>query len=263
LKKGGQGGFASSVVKSPSIPLFQRGKTNADLAARTAELESSNRELAAFNYMASHDLCQPLNNIHTSAQAIELLCMDKIDEDCKKLLQIVKKAAMNMRNLIATFLRFSQSEHAELHLKMADLSEMARVVTADLRVADSGRRVTFNIEEGVKVYCDPELLRVVLENIIGNAWKYTANREQATIEFGAMEADGRKTFFVRDNGVGFDTRDVEKLFHPFKRLQGSDELTGHGIGLATVERIIRRHGGKIWAQGEPGKGATFFFTLCE
>ncbi|HXE95338.1 MAG TPA: PAS domain S-box protein [Dongiaceae bacterium] len=236
---------------------------NADLAARTAELENSNRELAAFNYMASHDLCQPLNNIFTSAQAIELMCVDKIDEESKNFLQIIKNGAMNMRNLIGMFLGFSQSEHAELHGKMVDLSEMARVITAGLRLSDSGRQATFKIEEGVKAYGDPELLRVVLENIIGNAWKYTGNREQATIEFGVMEMDGRKTYFIRDNGLGFDMREAEKLFLPFKCLHGSEELKGHGIGLATVERIIRRHGGKIRALGEPGKGATIFFTLGE
>lgn len=236
---------------------------NADLSARTAELESSNRELAAFNYMASHDLCQPLNNIHTSAQAIELLCADKIDEESKGFLRIIKKGALKMRNLIDMFLRFSQTENAELHRKMADLTEMARVVTANLRLSDSGREVEFKIEEGLKVYGDPELLRVVLENIIGNAWKYTGNMEQATIEIGAMDMDGRKTYFIRDNGRGFDMREVEKLFLPFKRLQGSEKLAGHGVGLATAERIIRRHGGKVWALGEPGKGATIFFTLGE
>jgi PAS domain S-box-containing protein len=238
-------------------------KLNVKLEARTAELESYNQNLAAFNFMASHDLCQPLNNVYTSAQAIELLCVDKIDEESKEFLQIIKKGSMNMKNLIGMFLRFSQSERADLNCKMGDLSEIARAITAGLRVSDPKRQVTFKIDEGVKVYGDPELLRVALENIIENAWKFTGNLEQAIIEFGTMEMDGRKTYFVRDNGRGFDMREAEKLFLPFKRLQGSEELAGHGIGLATVERIIRRHGGKIWAVGEPDKGATFFFTLGE
>jgi len=236
---------------------------NADLAARTAALEKSNKDIESFNYIAAHDLRQPLNTIHISTQAIELMCMDKIDEESKKFLQIIKKKTMEMSNLIGMFLKFSQAENADMRRKMCDLSEMARIVNADLRLSDSGRRVTLNIEEGVMVYGDVELLRVVIANLFSNAWKYTGNQEQAVIEFGVMELEGRKSYFVRDNGRGFDMREAEKLFLPFKRLQGSEEFTGHGIGLATVERIIRRHGGKIWAIGEPGKGATFFFTLGE
>ena len=236
---------------------------NADLAAQTAALEKSNRDLAAFNYMAAHDLRQPLNTVYISAQALELLCLDRIGEECMNFLQIIKNRARNMGDLLGTFLRFSQAEHAELHKKIGDLSEIARIVSADLRMADSGRKVTFRIENGVTVYGDVELLRVVMANLLGNAWKYTGNMEQAIIEFGTMEMDGRKSFFVRDNGRGFDMSEAEKLFVPFERLTGTEEFTGHGIGLATVERIIRRHGGKIWAIGEPGKGATFFFTLGE
>lgn len=238
-------------------------KLNADLSARTSELENTNQELAAFNYMASHDLRQPLNNMFASSQAIELLCGNKLDEESKGFLQVIKKGAMNMSNLIGTLLRFSHSEHAELHRKMVDLSDMARVVTAGLRLTEPGRQVAFKIDEGLMANGDALLLRVILENLLGNAWKYTGNQKQATIEFGVMEMDGKPTFFIRDNGPGFDMQEAEGLFLPFRRLPGSDEFTGHGIGLATVEKIIRRHGGKVWALGEPGKGATFFFTLSE
>jgi PAS domain S-box-containing protein len=237
-------------------------KLNSDLSARTSELENANRELKAFNYMASHDLCQPLNNIFTSSQAVELMCGSMLDEECKGLLRIIKNAAMDMSKLIGKLLKFSHSEHAELLRKKVDLSAMARVVTAALRVNEPERRVTFKIDEGVMVDGVPELLRMVLENLFDNAWKHTGKKEQASIELGATEIDGRPTCFVRDNGTGFDMQKAEGIFLPFKRLQGSDN-TGHGIGLATVERIIRRHGGKIWALAEPGKGATFFFTLGE
>lgn len=238
-------------------------KLNTDLSARTSELENTNQELAAFNYMVSHDLRQPLNNMFASSQAIELLCGKKLDEESKGFLQVIKKGAMSMSNLIGTLLRFSQSDHAELHRKMVDLSDMARVVTAGLRLTEPGRQVTFKIDDEIMANGDPHLLRVILENLLGNAWKYTGNQKQAIIEFGVMEMDGRPTFFIRDNGPGFDMREADGLFLPFRRLLGSDEFTGHGIGLATVEKIIKRHGGKVWALGEPGRGATFFFTLSE
>src|SRR6185369_3363095 len=158
-------------------------KLNAELSARTAELENSIQELAAFNYMASHDLRQPLNNIFASSQAIELLCGAKLDEESKEFLQVIKKDALNMSNLIGMLLRFSQSDQAELHRQRVDLSDLARVVTANLRLTEPGRQVTFKIEKGLIANGDPELLRMVLENLFGNAWKYTGNVEQATIEF--------------------------------------------------------------------------------
>lgn len=238
-------------------------KLNADLSARTAELENTNQELAAFNYMASHDLGQPLNNIFTSSRAIELLCGDRLDEENREFLHIIQNSAMNMNKLIGTLLRFSQSEHAELFRKMVDLSDMARVVAAGLKLNEPGRQVEIKIEKGLVANGDPELLQVVLNNLFSNAWKYTGNLMHGTIEFGSTEIDGRQTYFIRDNGPGFDMQEAKGLFLPFNRMWGVDKFTGHGIGLATVEKIIRRHGGKVWALGEPGRGATFFFTLGE
>jgi len=236
-------------------------KLSAVLETRNSDLEKLNKELESFNYMAAHDLRQPLNNIFISAQAMELLSGNKLDEESKEYLQVIKKGTMNMSNLIGAFLRFSNSEHAVLQRKKVDLSDKARTVTAGLRLAAPERQVTFKIGEGLKVIGDPDLLLVVLENLIGNAWKYTGKMKQATIEFGAMAIDGKPTYYIRDDGPGFDMLEAENLFLPFKRLQGSEEFKGYGVGLATVERIIRRHGGKIWALAEPGKGATFFFTL--
>jgi light-regulated signal transduction histidine kinase (bacteriophytochrome) len=138
---------------------------------------------------------------------------------------------------------------------------MAKEITAELRLADPKRQVTFVIAEGVSAEGDPALLRVVMENLFGNAWKYTGKREMSIIEFGVTEIEGEQTCFIRDNGTGFDMAYAEKLFIPFQRLPGTDEFKGHGIGLATVERVIRRNGGRVWAEGAPGKGATFYFTL--
>ncbi len=236
-------------------------KLNADLSERTSELEHTNQELAAFNYMAYHDLRQPLNNIFASSQAIELLCGNKLDEESKEFLQVIKKSALSMSNLIGTLLRFSRSDQEELHRHAFDLSDLARVVTANLRLTEPGRQVAFKIEKGITANGDPELLRIVLENLFENAWKYTGNMDHATIEFGAMGIDGTLAYFIRDNGPGFDMKDAGSLFLPFRRLPGLFEYSGHGIGLATVERIIKRHGGKVWALSEPGNGATFFFTL--
>lgn len=189
-----------------------------------------------------------------------MLCGRKFDKESKGLLKVIKNGAMNMSRLIETFFRFSHSKHTELRREIIDLSDMARVACAALRLNNPGRQVTFRIHEGMKVNGDPELMRVVLENLFSNAWKYTGDVEQADIEFGAMEIDNTLTYFIRDNGLGFDSQGAASLFLPFRRLSGSDK-TGHGIGLATVERIIRRHGGRIWASGEPGRGSTFFFTL--
>jgi PAS domain S-box-containing protein len=234
-------------------------KLNTDLEARVAELEQTNEELEAFNRMVSHDLRQPLNLIGTSCQAVQMLC--SLDEECQRYVDIAHQKIQLMNDLIESLLRFSRSTHTELQRERVDLSELARNVFADIQVAEPQRRVTFSAAAGVTADGDPRLLRSVLENLIGNAWKYTAQREEAVIEFGSAKLDGRDTFFVRDNGRGFEPDDVEHLFTPFKRLPGAEQFRGFGIGLATVERIIRRHGGHVCADAEPGKGATFYFTL--
>jgi signal transduction histidine kinase len=147
-----------------------------------------------------------------------------------------------------------------MHPDTVDLGAVAREVAASLERTEPERRVTFRIAEKIEVNGDAGLLRIVLDNLIGNAWKFTCNRDGTVIEFGVTEVKGKPAYFVRDNGPGFDKADADKLFVPFKRLHKSD-FPGHGIGLSTVERIIRRHGGRVWAEGEPGKGATFYFTL--
>jgi len=225
------------------------------------ELEDANRELQTFNYSIAHDLRQPLNIISGYCQALKMLCGDRLDEVSAGYLQGTYEGTLRMSNLIEALLNFSHLSRVELQREMVDLSKTARELAEGLRVTNPERPVTFQIADGVTVDGDPNLLRAALDNLIGNAWKYTAIREEAVIEFGSAEIDGKTACFIRDNGPGFDMADAEKLFLPFKRLSGAEEPRGFGIGLATVERIIKRHGGSIWAEGEPDKGATFWFTL--
>jgi light-regulated signal transduction histidine kinase (bacteriophytochrome) len=232
-----------------------------ELSALNGQLTAANQELATFNYTVSHDLRQPLNSISAACQAIEMLSGDKLDEENKMCLKIAIDGVRRMSELIETLLRFSNSAHSVMRRELVHLDTVARVLAANLRKAEPERQVTFNIAEGLSADGDPELLYIVLENLIGNAWKFTGRQSGAVIELGSAEHNGTTAFFVRDNGPGFSMADAEKLFVPFKRLAGTTEFTGNGIGLATVERIILRHDGKVWAEGEPGKGATFYFTL--
>lgn len=238
-------------------------KLNRDLAARAAELESANLELEAFNYSVAHDLRQPLNVISSYCQVIMELSDDTLDEQCRRYLHETYEGTLRMSRLIEALLNFSRVGRVEPQRDKVNLGEMAHEEVLFLKQTEPERRVDLLFNDGIVANGDAELLRVVLENLLGNAWKYTGTREKAVIEFGATEIDDKTVYFVRDNGVGFDNADAGKLFVPFRRLKGTDEYRGFGIGLATVERIIRRHGGKVWAEGEPGKGAVFFFSLPE
>jgi signal transduction histidine kinase len=232
-----------------------------ELRKKGAELEASNLELEAFNYSVAHDLRQPLNVISGFCQVIKELCGDQLNEECMGYLQETSNGVFRMNRLIEALLNFSRLGHVEPRREAVDLSAMAQVVAAGLKLAEPGRRVTFLIADGVGADGDAALLRVVMDNLLGNAWKYNGTRDEGFIEFGTTEIDGKPAYFVRDNGTGFDMTNAAKLFIPFQRLPGAEEFKGFGIGLATVERIIRRHGGKIWAEGGPDKGATFWFTL--
>jgi len=234
---------------------------NTDLASRAAELEAANRELLAFSYSVSHDLRRPLTTINGYCQIIREMCDRNLDEQCRGYLREIYDGTMRMNQLIDALLRFSSLTRVELHRETVDLSGMAQAVAAELRLAEPERRVSFRIAQGITVTGDSDLLRVVVENLLGNAWKYTGRQEEGSIEFDVTEIDGKPACFVRDNGAGFAMEEAGKLFHPFQRLSGAADFKGHGIGLATVERIIKRHGGRVWAEGEPGKGATFYFTL--
>ena len=231
------------------------------VAERTGELETANLELEAFNYSAAHDLRQPLNAIGSYAQAIQMLCSEHLPADCVNYVQGIYNSNLRMNRLIETLLNFSRLVRSEPDRQPTDLSAMAHEVAAALKLSEPERVVEFRIADGITANADANLLRVVLDNLLGNAWKYTGKRERAVIEFSATETDGNQVYIVRDNGTGFDKAQADKLFAPFQRLPGAEEFRGFGIGLATVERIIRRHGGSIWAEGAPDKGATFHFTL--
>lgn len=236
-------------------------RLNRDLASQVAGLKEANTELEAFNRMVSHDLRQPLNNMGLSIQAVDMLCGDTLDKECKGHVQRIYQRILDMNDLINSLLNFSNSTRGTLKRERLDLSEMARSIVGEVKFNAPERRVTFTVAKGMEAHADPGLVRAVLQNLIDNAWKYTSMRQDAVIEIGVTEAEGTKAFYVKDNGTGFDIAQADDLFAPFKRLPGAEQYTGFGIGLATVSRIIRRHGGRVWAESEPDRGATFFFTL--
>ncbi|WP_173198397.1 PAS domain S-box protein [Geobacter sp. SVR] len=235
-------------------------RLNIELTERAAELEAANRELDAFTYTVAHDLRKPLAVVSGYCQALRELCEDTLDEECRGFLAAAYDGTWRMNQLIDTLLDFSRLTHSEPRREAVDLSGMAQAIAAELALSEPKRRAEFLIAEGVSVMGDADLLRVVMVNLLGNAWKYTGSREQAVIEFGVKQGGEEKTYFVRDNGPGFDMADADKLFVPFRRI-AEQRFDGHGVGLATVERIVRRHGGQVWAEGEPGTGAVFYFTL--
>ncbi|HEY3307436.1 MAG TPA: PAS domain S-box protein [Desulfuromonadaceae bacterium] len=234
---------------------------NNTLAAHAAELETVNRELETFNYTVAHDLRKPLAVINGYAQVLTEICSDKLDDQCKGYVKETYEGALRMDRLIDALLNFSRVAHAEPKREHVNLCAISEEVASQLKLAEPERHVTFHIPSGIAAEADPDLLRVVLGNLLGNAWKYTSYREEGVIEFGATEIDGKLAYFVRDNGLGFDPAEAEKLFAPFQRLESGKDVGGLGIGLATVDRIITRHGGKVWAEGKPGEGATFYFTV--
>jgi signal transduction histidine kinase len=225
------------------------------------QLQAINKELEAFSYSVSHDLRAPLRHIDGFSKALLDECGDQLDAQGKSHLQRVRESVKRMSELIEDLLRLSRVTRSEMVNERVDLSEMAHAVATDLQKTQPERRAEFIIPPAVMVEGDGRLLRVMLENLIGNAWKFTQKRAQTRIEFGATQHEGRRAYFVRDNGAGFDMTYAGKLFGPFQRLHTAEEFPGTGIGLATVQRIIHRHGGRIWAEGAVGMGATFYFTL--
>ena len=231
------------------------------VSERTAELATANQELEAFNYTVAHDLRQPLNLLAIYCQTIDALCGDQFQGECAGYVQKTYKATLQMNSLIDALFNFSHSGHVEILRKIVDLSALAYEVVDGLEPTASGREYDFKIADGIVANADPALVRVILDNLLGNAWKYTGMQDKAVIEFGATEVNGEPVYFVRDNGAGFNMVDADKLFTPFQRLPGAEVFKGFGIGLATVGRIILRHGGKVWAESEMDKGTTIYFTL--
>ncbi len=220
-----------------------------------------NKELEAFSYSVSHDLRAPLRSIDGFSQALLEDYHDELDDDGKDYLERVRAASQRMAQLIDDLLDLSRVTRSNLHKETIDLSEIAHSIVDSLKEAKNQRKIDIKIREGVVAYGDSRLLRVILENLLSNAWKFTQKKPNAKIEFGIEQHEGEEVYFVKDNGDGFSMDYVDKLFGAFQRLHSMNEFEGNGIGLATVQRIINRHGGRVWAYGEPGNGATFYFTL--
>ena len=232
---------------------------------RTIQLEEAYRELEAFSYSVSHDLRGPLRSIDGFSQLILEDYAEELDEEGKDYLSRVRIASQRMGRLIDDLLNLSSVTRGALNRKRVSLSALAEEVAEEFKEANPDRTVEFSAQVGLEAWGDPSLLKVALENLIGNAWKFTSKKPEAKIEFGLDEELSRRSgvpaYYVRDNGAGFETSYAGKLFGAFERLHKPEEFEGTGIGLATVQRIFHRHGGQVWAEGEVGVGATFFFTL--
>jgi light-regulated signal transduction histidine kinase (bacteriophytochrome) len=231
------------------------------LSQRTAELEAANKELEAFAYSVSHDLRAPLRAMDGFSLALLEDYTGRLDAEGQDYLRRVRAATRTMAQLIDDLLELSRVTRAEMRRDAVDLGPLAQSIAAELQTMQPERQVEVIIADGLNTQGDPRLLRVVLENLLSNAWKFTGQQPQARIAFGLAEQNGQTAYFVRDNGAGFDMAYADKLFGVFQRLHRADEFPGTGVGLATVQRIIHRHGGRVWAEGAVGQGATFYFTL--
>ncbi|HLP15697.1 MAG TPA: response regulator [Bacteroidota bacterium] len=228
---------------------------------RTVQLEAANKELEAFAYSVSHDLRTPLRGIDGFSQLLLDEYHDLLDEKGMDYVARVRSGAQRMAQLIDDLLSLSRVSRIEMKIQRVDLTKVAKGIVAELHETQPERCVEFVIQKGVEVQGDGRLLRIAMENLFRNAWKFTSHHPTARIEFGEIMLDGKKMYFIRDDGAGFNMQYVNKLFGPFHRLHATTEFAGTGIGLATVHRIIRRHGGEVWAEGAVEKGATFFFSI--
>lgn len=232
-------------------------------ALRESELRVRilNKELEAFTHSVSHDLRAPLRAIAGFSAALLEDYGGKLDEEGKTFLRYLRESSRDLNELIDGLLKLCRSTRGEMVREKVDLCLLAKTVIEELSKAEPERQVTAHIASGVVADADPQLLKVVMENLIGNAWKFTSKQADACITFGSLQQEGKIVYFIRDNGAGFDMTYADKLFQPFQRLHKTSEFTGTGIGLATVQRIINRHGGEVWAQSAIDKGATVYFTL--
>lgn len=278
--------FGAAALAFAGMAAIQRGRAKAErdaaaqlerrVAERTAELDAArreieerarqleavNKELESFSYSVSHDLRAPLRHIHGYAEMLAGDAGSRLSEEAKRCLQVISEASAEMAQLIDDLLAFSRMGRAEMHETEVDLDELVRGAIQGLEVATRGRNIRWSIGPLPRVRGDPSMLKQVYANLLGNAVKYTGPRDPAVIEVGYAQAeDDREVLFVKDNGVGFDMQYADKLFGVFQRLHGADEFEGTGVGLASVRRIIGRHGGRVWAEASPGKGASFYFTL--
>jgi signal transduction histidine kinase len=268
----GVGGEVSVLIKAFNEMLEQIQRRDDELQGarfglekrveeRTRQLVAANRELEAFSYSVSHDLRNPLETISGYSYILLQEYGNKLDSEGKNHLEEVNAATKRMAQLIDDLLALAHATTTAMHRERVNLSEMANAISNDLKRKDPQRNVEFKIANDMMADADASLLRVAMENLLSNAWKYTSTREDARIEVGCKFDAGCNVFYVRDNGAGFDPKQIDRLFKPFQRLHSKSEFPGTGVGLATVQRIIHRHGGQIWAEASPGQGATFYFML--
>jgi signal transduction histidine kinase len=227
----------------------------------TADLEIANRELDAFSYSVAHDLRGPLRSINGFSDLLLAEHSQQLDAEGRRLLHVVRNAAQRMSTLIEDLLRLSTMSRGDIRRMRFDLSSVVRTVAEQIRSSEPGHVVSLTVQDGVSVHADPHMLQIVLDNLLRNAWKFTSKRSGAEVEFGSAVDDGEPCYYVRDNGAGFNMAYASKLFGVFQRMHSEQEFPGTGIGLATVKRIIGRHGGRVWAQAAVGEGAALYFTL--
>lgn len=234
---------------------------NATLERRARDLAASNRELEAFSHSLSHDLSAPLTKISCAVETLRESYGERMDEDGRFLLACISEGSAQMEELMEALLVLSRVSRKELRREKVDMGALVSQLALDLRQSEPERRVDFVISPDLAANGDPSMLRVALQNLVSNAWKFTRTVEDGRIEFGAIDRNGERVFYLRDNGAGFDMREVGRIFEVFQRLHDENQFPGTGVGLATVQRVIERHGGTITAHGVPGHGATFTFTL--
>lgn len=243
------------------LDITERKHLENQLKNRIEELAIANKDLESFSYSVAHDLRNPLKTISSFINFLEEDCSKKLNEECLDYVKRIDEGAIRMNSIIDDILALSKISRQEMEMESIHLTELAWATVNDLRRNQPNRIINFTIEDGIEVHADKRLMSVVFTNLIGNAWKYTAKTDHPRIEFGMIKKGDKDVYYVKDNGAGFDMKHADKLFVPFKRLHSEKDFSGTGVGLAIVEKAISRHGGKIWATSEPGKGATFFFTL--
>jgi light-regulated signal transduction histidine kinase (bacteriophytochrome) len=254
---------SSGTLYSMARDVTEAKRTQEALARAKDAADAVNQELESFSYSVAHDLRSPLRSIDGFSQALLEDCAEALDADGKQYLSFIRESAQHMAQLIDDLLGLSRVTRSEWHCERIDLSVLARAANTRLQRSQPERRVEVVIQDGLVSEGDPRLIAVVLDNLFGNAWKFTAKREHARIDFGANSKDGKPVYFVRDNGAGFDMAFANKLFRVFQRLHTATEFEGTGVGLATVQRVVNRHGGRVWVEAEVDRGATFYFTLHE
>jgi PAS domain S-box-containing protein len=251
----------ANYVNVHALDITDRKRAEEALARHATELAALNKELEAFAHSVSHGLRAPLRSMQSFSQLLLEDCRDKLDEQGKDYLRRICSAGRQMEELIDDLLNLSRATRGEMKREVVDMTALARGIAEELRRAQPQRNVDCVIHDGLIAHADKGLMSIALEHLLDNAWKFTSKCPEARIECGAMEIDGKRTYFIRDDGAGFDSAYAHRLFEAFQRLHAATDFPGTGIGLATVQHIVRRHGGRIWAEGAVDRGATFFFTL--